>query len=232
MLLEYQVPVAYSMIALARQSSRAERQPFQEFMCYWTAFNNIYTTLAEQKGYKAQLKTHKNGSIQTRPNGSVQIPEIKKALTEGKEIELAFDEFDEILKHELITHTNTNFFVYRIPQWHQFPIEFDGSGQRINGVMNVRYTIDAKHPVWSPIDIQTYERYVKNDPQKGDQDLLAKQILFLIYTVRNNTFHGGKRSDDANDSEVIEKAFPLLSMIVGYFIHTANSTSCLRYGRC
>ena len=222
MLSRYEVPVAYSMVALARQSSRLEPQPFQDFMCYWTAFNNIYTTLAEQKGHTARLRTQKDGSIRTRLNGSVQIPEVENALTEREEIELAFGEFSENLKHELITHPSTKFFVYRIPKWHGRRIEFDDSGQRLNGVINLRYTADEKHPVWSPIDIQAYERYIQGKPEKGDKDLLARQMLFMIYTVRNNTFHGGKRADDANDREVMEKAFPLLSMIVEHFIRGAG----------
>jgi len=222
MLSRYEVPVAYSMIALARQSSKFGPQPFQEYMCYWTAFNNIYTTLAEQKGHIARLRTQKDGSIRTRPNGSVQIPEVEKVLTEREEIELAFDEFSETLKHELVTHPNAKFFVYRIPKWHGRRIEFDGSGQRLNGVINLRYTVDEKHPVWSPIDIQAYERYSQAKPEKGDKDLLAKQILFVLYMVRNNTFHGGKRADDANDRKVIEKASPLLSMIVEHFIYAAG----------
>jgi hypothetical protein len=218
MLFQYQIPVAYSMIALVRQLSKIERQPFHEFMCYWTAFNNIYTAIAEQKGYHAQLKTKKDGTIRTCRNGNVQIPDIKKALTEREEIELVFNEFDETLKHDLVLHTSSAFFVYRVPQWHGRLIEFDGSGQKLNGVLNVGYTIEDKYPVWSPVDIQAYERYAQSKPQKGDKDLLAKQILFLIYTVRNNTFHGGKMTDDDNDSNVIKKAIPLLSMIVDHFI--------------
>jgi hypothetical protein len=222
MLSRYEVPVAYSMIMLAHQSSKFEPQPFQEFMCYWTAFNNIYTTLAEQKGHGARLRKHKDGSIRTRPNGSLQIPEVEKIITEREEIASAFDEFSNTLKHGLITHPNTEFFINRIPKWHGHRIKTDATGQRLNGVMNLRYTVSAQHSVWSPIDIQAYERFMQGKHDQGDTDLLAKQILFMLYTVRNNTFHGGKRADDANDHEVVEKALPLLSMIVGHFIHTAS----------
>ena len=40
----------------------------------------------------------------------------------------------------------------------------------------------------------------------------------MIYTVRNNTFHGGKRADDANDTQVLTEALPLLAMIVKSFL--------------
>lgn len=214
MLAQYEIQVAYSMVELARLSP----QPFQEFMCYWTAFNNIYTTLAEQKGFGARLKTQADGAIKTRVNGSVQIPEAEQALSERKEIELAFDEFDESLKHNLLSHQNFVFFVSRIPMWRGRRIEFDSSGQRLNGVINVKYTVNDKYPVWSPIDCQAHERYINGHPEKDDLNLLTKQLLFVLYIVRNNTFHGGKRADDSNDREVIEKALPLLKMIVEHFI--------------
>lgn len=49
-------------------------------------------------------------------------------------------------------------------------------------------------------------------------DPLARQILDVLYTIRNNAFHGGKRADDANDAEVLEKALPLLMMVVDSFL--------------
>jgi hypothetical protein len=41
--------------------------------------------------------------------------------------------------------------------------------------------------------------------------------------VRNNTFHGGKRADDANDHQVIKMALPLLKIIVEYFLSDDES---------
>jgi hypothetical protein len=46
----YQVPVAYSMVALAQKSSEHEFQPLQEYMCYWTAFNAVYSKVADILG--------------------------------------------------------------------------------------------------------------------------------------------------------------------------------------
>ena len=215
---QYEVPVAYSMVNLAQLST----EPFQEFMCYWTAFNSIYSTLAEREGFIPQLKTRKDGTLKSRQNGSVLIPEIIPALSEHGEIELALSEFDTTLRHCLLDHPTFVFFVYRIPSWHGSHIEFDVLKQRVNGVLNVKYTSSVGHPVWSPIDIQAYERYLSGHPNSDDVDLLVKQLMYVIYTVRNNTFHGGKRADDANDLEVVQKALPLLKIIVEHFIHRVN----------
>jgi hypothetical protein len=58
-----------------------------------------------------------------------------------------------------------------------------------------------------------------NDNQDSEErDHLAEQILWMLYTIRNNLFHGGKDAHDATDCEVVEKALPLLSPIVSYFL--------------
>jgi hypothetical protein len=132
---------------------------------------------------------------------------------------LAFQEFSEDFIHRLIEHPSVRYFVYRTPSWQGQRLEHDAAGQRLNGVLNIGYTVSADHPVWSPIDTQLYERYMAGSQGAQERNLLAKQILDLLYTVRNNTFHGGKRADDANDREVVEKALPLLAMIVNSFLH-------------
>jgi hypothetical protein len=91
-------------------------------------------------------------------------------------------------------------------------------GQRLNGVLNLRNTVDSNYPIWCPINIPAYQRYITGQPASNDEDLLARQILILIYTIRNNTFHGGKRADDANDIEVVGRATPLLITILNHFI--------------
>ena len=52
---------------------------------------------------------------------------------------------------------------------------------------------------------------------KEDIDLLAKQIVGMLYTIRNNLFHGGKRADDAQDQEILKNAIPLLAIVVRFF---------------
>jgi len=213
MLAEYKVPVAYSMVALAESL----QEVLQAFMCYWVAFNNIYATIATRQGCGSTLIRGRDGSIQTRQNGSVFIPKVRRCR-ERDALEKVFDTFSEVLKHEIIVHPSTAFFVRRIPVWRRQPIKFDRHAQRVNGVINVGDTVTPDYPIWSPIDIPAYERYISGEPNEGDRDLLAKQILFLLYTIRNNTFHGGKQPDDAIDSEVLAKALPLLKYIVHSFL--------------
>lgn len=98
------------------------------------------------------------------------------------------------------------------------PIQRDSMGQELNGVMNVAYTISTEYPVWSPIDKEIYARFMRGEPVSDiDINTLVGQIVRLLYTVRNNLFHGGKRFDDANDVEVIDRAVPLLELIVSAF---------------
>ena len=131
MLREHEIPVAYSMVALAQESAKNSPQPFQEFMCYWTAFNNIYVTIAEHNGNFARLRTQRDGTIRRRENGGVFIPEVEMPLREREEIDLAFAEFGDKLKQDLISHSSTKFFVERIPKWQGFEIEFDENKQRL-----------------------------------------------------------------------------------------------------
>ncbi len=93
-------------------------------------------------------------------------------------------------------------------------------GRRLNGVLNVGHTLDAALPVCTPIDTHMFE----NAQGSEARDALASQILDVLYTIRNNTFHGGKRADDVNDREVLEKALPLLAM---YEVLTRNRTKKL-----
>ena len=218
---KHEIPVAYSMIALAKQLETSSTSILQIFCCYWIAFNNIYSTLAERGGFSVRFRT-KNGAISTKKNGGVYIPLVDKIVTEKQEIEQAYDKLHESLKIKLIKHSNTRFFVERIPQWNDEPIKFDAQGQKLNGVINVGYTSDKNNPVWSPLDLDAYNRIDGPAATPDDVNLLAYQLLFLLYTVRNNTFHGGKRADDANDCEVLEHALPLLKMIVDSFMIPAE----------
>ncbi len=77
MILAYhEVPVAYSMMALASYPSRSAFQPLQDFVCYWTAFNNIYVTVADKKEQRASLKRSADGELETRLVANVRIPRI------------------------------------------------------------------------------------------------------------------------------------------------------------
>lgn len=216
----YEVPVAQSMLALIRRVSDERARPFQSYMCYWIAFNNVYTTLTAAE--EPPEVRHRNGKVQTITVAGHVMPRVKHA-PERAQLERVLTYFPDDLKEALIHHESTRFFVERTPIWRGETIGEDSLGQRLNGVVNVGYTVSREHPVWSPIATAAWERYVRHGGTVEDGDELAHQILFLLYTVRNNTFHGGKRADDANDHQVLNHALPLLQMIVERLIQPDRS---------
>jgi hypothetical protein len=213
------VPVAYSMVDLVRGISQVDSHPYQSFMCYWTAFNNIYTTVYDQRGHKPRHLTNNPREIQTHQGATIRMPRVWTP-SERDEIASARAQFSDNLKHELITHESTAFFVYRTPHWKGRPIERDEQAHPLNGVIDVGHTLTSTHPVWAPIDIHSYLRYVRDaDSDDRLRDHLTEQIVEIIYIVRNNLFHGGKMAHDENDVQVVENVIPLLSMIVSSFLH-------------
>jgi len=96
--------------------------------------------------------------------------------------------------------------------------ERDGFGQRLNGLVDVACTVDARYPVWSPIDGTAYNRYMAQggtDPKA--RDLLARQIVDLLCAPYSNLLYGGG-NDEESGPDVIEQALPLLSEIVERFV--------------
>jgi hypothetical protein len=209
------VRVAYESIALAKLS----RHPFVNYMNYWIAFNNCYVFLWDADGKNLKQLKIENGGISTKPNGSVLIPQVIGQPTEKQQIENAFLHWDEKFKIALVKSPATRFFVNRAPKLASYkPIEHDANGQKLNGVLDMAKTIDETHPVWRPIDIDAYERFVNGGRAKNDVCLLAGQILWLLYAVRNNLFHGSKVANDATDEEVVRNATALLTMILEYLL--------------
>ncbi len=135
---------------------------------------------------------------------------------EKDQIAAAVAAFAPTLKDALIRHRSTKFFVVRTPSWQQNRIRRDAFGQRLNGVLKVSRTTRDDYPVWSPIDPAAYADYLAGNNARANE--LTTQIVDILYTVRNNTFHGGKMPSDANDRGVIEKAYPILYMIVRSFM--------------
>lgn len=181
------------------------------------AFNNIYVTIAEQAGRQPQLQMNPDGSVKTRAIGHVNVPKVN-TVSERDQLDLAFQSFTEDLKRGIVEHPCVRFFVDRTPSWRGLRIEYDNRNQRLNGVLNVGYTVDPLHPVWTPVDTVEFNKYHQGGDTQERCNLLARQVLYVLYAVRNNTFHGGKRADDANDNEVLTNALPLLEMIVRSFV--------------
>jgi len=214
----HELPIAYSMIAAANRvrPRRDGRHPYEKYFFLWTAFNNIYSTIAHRQGCSTQLVVRDDGTIETCPNGNVKIPKVQ-TVSEREQIFLAVGEFYDQLKHNLLHHESTRYFMRRIPFWEGTPIEYDAFGQRVNGVINVNYTTSNQYPVWSPVDFQIYEGYLAKPDNEKDRDFLTKQIADLLYTVSKNLMHIGRKFDDANDIAVVENALPLLELIVASF---------------
>ncbi len=207
------------MIATARRirPRRDGGHIYEHYFLYWTAFNNIYTTIAHREGCRTQIKENADGSVATTANGNVNIPDVV-IVSEREQIHLTLKEFDDDLKDCLILHKSTEYFLGRIPYWQGIQIEFDAFGQRVNGVINVNYTSDSQYPVWSPIDFQHYEEYLGNLANEENRNFLTRQIVDLLFTVRKNFMQGSKKLDDANDIAVVENALPMLELIVTSFI--------------
>lgn len=206
-----QVPVADSMIQFAK---RAEH-PFHEFMCYWTAFNNLYAVMAAAAGQGPGRKK------KDKEVCGIQIPDFRS--NEYDQIRYIQTQFCPALKHELILHESTGWFVNRTPRWQGNDITHDAEGHRLNGVINVGFTFDVSAPVWSPICAPDYQAY-KEKPHRSMQDALVGQIVDVLYTVRNNLIHAGKNPDDSTDQDVTARAVPLLKIIFSHFLPSIVAT--------
>lgn len=220
MLYPDEAPIAYSMVSLIRQGIARVGGPYQTFMLLWIAFNNVYFALSEKGDIRRKLRLDDDGTPRTRRVGNLELP-LVETPSELAQINAAIAAMDDSVQEALVLHESTRFFVYRTPKWGFTSIERDRRNQRLNGVINVGLTTSADYPVWSPIDQAAYEKYLHDRDNETCAELV-KQIVHLLYTVRNNTFHGGKRIDDANDSDVIRNALPLLALVVSRFLSDAS----------
>jgi hypothetical protein len=218
------IPVAYSIVKFLKRHDTHIDQTFQRYILLWIAFNNIYTTIAEMSGVKPKLNKNKDGSDKIRIYGNVKIPVVIHA-TDKEQLDVVHSYFNEGLKHSLITNKSTAYFVYRTPKWKNQDIRIDKRGQILNGVLNVGQTINNRNPVWSPICIKKYVSYMEGRHSENDRNILSHQVLNILYTIRNNIFHGGKRADDANAIEVVANGIPLLKSIVNSFIDSRGLTT-------
>jgi hypothetical protein len=204
-----EIPVAMSMIQLAELA----QHPFQKFFSYWAAFNNIYTLIGEHLGMIVQPDLDKDGNPKIDKSWNYIFPKVKTS-SEKQQISEAINQLDAQTKDTVIKHPNIHYFVDRTPVG--VMSNHDNRGQVINGVLNITRTANPQSPVWSPIEKPAYKSYLAGDITA--QEILSEQIVYLLYTIRNNLVHGSKRPDEANDVQVVEMSLPLLQIIVQSFI--------------
>ena len=152
----------------------------------------------------------------------VHIPEERERL------EILFKTFSSPLKESLILHKCTRFFVNRLPRFQGHELTVDCRGQRLNGVLNIGKMVVPANPVWSPIDHAVYYNYLNGQRTAAGADKLAWEILLLLQTIGMNLFHGGRRTDDASDINVVEHALPLLKEVVGAYVRVPERRAVTR----
>jgi len=149
--------IARSMVKLGNQLLE---QSAQAYLCYWLAFTSLVSDLATQAGVRPHFGLNKNGTLRTKRVGTLKMAEVYPPV-ERATLEAAFKKFDARLKHRLITHESARFFVERTPTWHGQRITVDTFKQRLNGVLDMRCTLEARYPVWSPVDAEQYTAYLE-----------------------------------------------------------------------
>lgn len=204
-----EIPIAMSMIELVDISLHS----FQKYSSLWTAFNNIYVLLSKRRGLRVIPSLSRDGQYRFGNYWKYYFPKVNTP-SETEQIEAAIQFFNPDIRDKLIRHRNISFFIGRTPTGVRE--KYDHRGQEINGVLNLTRSIIPELLVWSPIDRIAYHDYLNGNANV--QQLLVEQIVFMLYTIRNNLVHGGKNPSDANDNQVIEMALPLLREIVNYFI--------------
>jgi len=211
-------PVVSGMMRLA---GRSTRNYFSKYMCLWSAFNNIYQYLSGQDGFGSELLYDSNNKLRTKEINGYLMPMVKTD-SETDLILRAINKLDSEQIKEWLELPEVSFFVNRTPESAKGECHpekagcFDTNGQRINGMLNRTHTVNPLYPVYAPIDMEKYESFLNGD--LTSIDLLSKQLVMLLYTVRNNLMHGNKMVSSDNDSEVVRKAYPILEQLLGYFV--------------
>ena len=136
-----ELPVADKMLDLI--DKRLAEHPFQQFMCFWIAFNNIYTTNSYTLGKSAQLIKDDHGTIYRDDLfSSFQMPSVSLRTSEKDQIVKITKETTIEFQRSLISDEHIQFFVNRNPIWNGREIEHDIRGQELNGVININKTVD------------------------------------------------------------------------------------------
>lgn len=209
--------MAQAMAELARQATQRPEQQASAYLCYWLAFTNIYAVLGAQAGVKPHFGLRKNGTLKTQQVDGIKMAEVFPP-TESALLAKAAERFPRAAKHRLVMHESTRFFVQRTPVWQGKSLAMDGYKQRINGILDMRCTLDPRYPAWSPIDTRMYTAYTRASA-KGETDdevldALVEQVLNALHTVYRNLLYGGAPASDENAPAVISQALALLANFV------------------
>ena len=127
-LTQYDVPIAISMRTLSTRSYHQTGDPLTAYVCLWSAFDNIYTTIADRKGAGPRLRLDKDGAPRGHPSAEALVWEVD-APREADKLRLILEEFPQALMNELVSHPSTRFFATRTPRWHGSEIDHDVAGQ-------------------------------------------------------------------------------------------------------
>lgn len=196
------------------------------YLVTWITFNAIY--VAEYDKEFASFDRSKNGQMQFSKRDGYG-PEMVKVnhATERDMVFHALKKLPKKVRQQLVTLTLTDdeftcaeFFANRQPVWQAQSITRDAKGQTVNGVINVRETVSADYPRWAFIESSRLMSVLASLKMGEDVDVpddLFCQIGDVLYTVRNNLFHGCKGSEDSNDDQVLIHAYPLLKGVVDFF---------------
>lgn len=219
---EGSLATARTMVSLAGQPEDEGTDLKPAFLCYWLAWQSICVSLVAKAGHRPAYQLRKNGTLITKRTGAIRMAKVSAPGADDL-LSLALNEFDEGLKDGLIRHKSTFFFAHRNPTWRDKPLQKDGFGQQLNGVIHVSHTLSAKYPVWSPVDLALYRPYMQNDasldrPNKT-RNILAEQILDLLSTIHHNLLLGGGKQGLESGDDVLKHGLALLSLIVNYFLN-------------
>jgi len=177
------LPIVYSMIEAAR--GKPNNEIYEKYLYFWIAFNNIYTTLTFMDNvFPTSYRKDVTGNILRSNVNGIQMHQVRSAQ-ESQEIDVAFSLFDDVLKHSLISHPNTHFFVNRKPKWLNQEISTDILRQKVNGVLKLNKMIDKDNPVWSPIDKAKFRDYHSGNNSYRDR----ANALNLLERKSVSNFH-------------------------------------------
>ncbi|HEV2294703.1 MAG TPA: hypothetical protein VGR35_12685 [Tepidisphaeraceae bacterium] len=85
-------------------------------------------------------------------------------------------------------------------------------------MIKLSFTLNRNDPVWAPIHPAAYAQWRGGNQTPAIAAELTRQIVDVVYSVRNNTFHGGKEPEDENAQRVVMNATALLKLILAEFV--------------